>query len=271
MLIKNCKTIECSLFLLLMISHRFIPKWPRTASPAQQRYKQRAIVALLPLSLLVRTSRFPSRVFVYFSYCLLPLHHPPLSSMSSLVCGRIRGVVGQFLRAPRATANVAPNRHQLLSIAACNRQNMNQRSFCTSLVGTHRSDRQCLPRTPRYFSSQAIILEAEDDGVDMNRDPLFIHVYPGSRVLEMALPYDAMKLKQIDAMIRSTQPVMQEKSSSHRSLSVEGCNVLSPALVTSLQAQLERLCSNASVRIDNCHFVYLPFNAFQHPDYASPS
>ena len=189
------------------------------------------------------------------------LQHRISSSMSSLMCGRIRGVVGQFLRAPRAAVNVTPSRPQLLYVTAFNVIHTNQRSFCTSLPCTHRSIRPEQSRTYRCFSSQAMILEDEDDdATDMNKEPLFVHVYPGSRVLEMALPYESMKMKQIDAMIRSTQPpVIQEKESkslpssssssqSPRSLSVEGCNVLSPTLVTSMQAQLEGLCSNASVR-----------------------
>ena len=172
--------------------------------------------------------------------------------MSSLLSGRIRGVVGQFLRAPRVSANVPSSRLclpplQPLCNAAFNPNHTNQRGFCTSLVGTHRSEREYQLRTNRSFSSQANIVEEEEDEIDMNRDPLFVHVYPGSRVLEMALPYDAMKMNQIDAMIRSTQPVMQGQSQ-QKSSSVEGCNVLSPALVTSLQAQLEGLCTNASVR-----------------------
>ena len=59
-----------------------------------------------------------------------------------------------------------------------------------------------------------ILEDEDDDATDMNKEPLFVHVYPGSRVLEMALPYESMKMKQIDAMIRSTQPpVIQEKES----------------------------------------------------------
>ena len=189
--------------------------------------------------------------------------------MSSLLSGRIRGVVGQFLRAPRVSANVPSSRLclpplQPLCNAAFNPNHTNQRGFCTSLVGTHRSEREYQLRTNRSFSSQANIVEEEEDEIDMNRDPLFVHVYPGSRVLEMALPYDAMKMNQIDAMIRSTQPVMQgqgQGQGQHQSLSVEGCNVLSPALVTSLQAQLEGLCTNASVRtITISTRTFLSFN-----------
>jgi len=175
--------------------------------------------------------------------------------------GRIRGVVGQFLRSPRAVAKVTPCRPQpLLYVAAFNVKHINQRSYYTSLIDTHRSFSSEQSHSCRFFSSQATILEEEDDAMDMNRDPLFVHVYPGSRVLEMALPYDSMKMKQIDAMIRSTQPPVIPR---HRSsLSVEGCNVLSPALVTSMQAQLEGLCSNASVRTMLCSNTFVSLNAY---------
>ena len=178
----------------------------------------------------------------HLCFCVLFLsflshQHCKQSNMSSLMSSRIRGVVGHFLRAPRVFANVPPTRGP-------------QPLCSTSIIGTRRSNYECQPRTYRYFSSQANILEEEyDAAIDMNRDPLFVQVYPGSRVLEMALPYDAMKMKQIDAMIRSTQPLVMHEKDERKNQSVEGCNVLSPALVTSFQAQLEGLCTNASVRI----------------------
>ena len=94
---------------------------------------------------------------------------------------------------------------------------------------------------PRPLSSYALTVETDDD-LDLNQDPVFVHSYPGSRVLELAMPYDANTMSAVDTALH-----IKDLSGAPRPPKSVGCNVLNGVAATAMQARLEALADNEAV------------------------
>jgi enoyl-CoA hydratase/carnithine racemase len=81
--------------------------------------------------------------------------------------------------------------------------------------------------------------------LDLNTDPVFVHVYPGSRVIEMALPSSPTKMEEIRQRLRSNQPI----DTGSVSRMTNGNNVLNSEMVTTLQSKVEHLVGNQAVSV----------------------
>ena len=92
-------------------------------------------------------------------------------------------------------------------------------------------------------------MAVEDDDnapLDLNTDPVFVHVYPGSRVLEMALPSSPRKMNEIHRRLTSKQVI---DTSNRISRVTKGNNVMDSAMVTTLQAKIDNLVDNQAVSV----------------------
>ena len=81
--------------------------------------------------------------------------------------------------------------------------------------------------------------------LDLNTDPVFVHVYPGSRVIEMALPSSPTKMEEIRQRLRSNQPI----DTGSVSRMTNGNNVLNSEMVTTLQSKVDHLVGNQAVSV----------------------
>jgi len=100
--------------------------------------------------------------------------------------------------------------------------------------------------SPRRRPFSAVVDASSDahDFLDLNQDPVYVHVYPGSRILELALPSDTATLASVDAVLRS-----KDDPSLHHHRHIVGCNILNVASATAMHARVDALASNDAVSV----------------------
>jgi hypothetical protein len=106
--------------------------------------------------------------------------------------------------------------------------------------------------SPRRRPFSAVVDASSDDAhdfLDLNQDPVYVHVCPGSRILELALPSDTATLASVDAVWRSKDDPSLQNPRHHQQRYNVGCNILNVASATAMHARVDALASNDAVSV----------------------